>query len=251
MVKEASPASSTSVEPSEVEKFSRLAAEWWNPHGKFAVLHKFNPLRLAYVREQVTARFARDPFAELPYEGLDFLDIGCGGGLLSEPMARLGARVVGIDPSEHNIRIAETHAAEHGLAIDYRAATVETILAENRNFDVILNMEVIEHVREPSRFIDMSAAMLKPEGLMFVATINRTLKSFGLAIIAAEYILGWLPRGTHQWENFITPVELQTYLKAAGLKPIETVGAAFNPIAGVWQRSRDTDVNYITLATRP
>jgi 2-polyprenyl-6-hydroxyphenyl methylase/3-demethylubiquinone-9 3-methyltransferase len=253
MVKEtlAPPSSSPSVAPSEIEKFSRLAAEWWDPYGKFAVLHKFNPLRLAYIREQVTARFARDPFANLPYDRLEFLDIGCGGGLLSEPMARLGARVVGIDPSEKNIKTAKTHAAEHGLAIDYRSATAEALAAENRNFDVILNMEVIEHVREPSRFIRTCAAMLRPEGLMFVATINRTFKSFGLAIIGAEYILGWLPRGTHQWENFITPEELQAYLDAAGLKPIETVGVVFNPLSGSWQRSRDTGVNYMILATRP
>ena len=243
--------SSPSVEPAEVEKFSRLAAEWWNPDGKFAVLHKFNPLRLAYIREQVTARFGRDPFSNHPYAGLDFLDIGCGGGLLSEPMARLGARVTGIDPSEKNIKTAVTHSEEQALAINYRVASAETLAAEGQRFDVILNMEVVEHVREPAQFIRTCASMLKADGFMFVATISRTLKSFGLAIIGAEYILGWLPKGTHRWENFITPEELHDQLEAAGLKPIETVGVIYNPLAGAWQRSKDTDVNYMTLASRP
>jgi 2-polyprenyl-6-hydroxyphenyl methylase/3-demethylubiquinone-9 3-methyltransferase len=251
MVKNAQAAYSSlsSVEPAEVERFSRLAAEWWNPQGKFAVLHKFNPVRLAYIREQVTARFARDPFAGKPYAGLDILDIGCGGGLLSEPMARLGGRVTGIDPSEKNIKTAVTHANEQALEIDYRAATAEMLAVGNRRFDVILNMEVIEHVNEPAQFVRTCASLLKPGGLMFIATINRTLKSFGFAIVGAEYILGWLPRGTHQWENFITPTELDGYLAAAGLHPIETTGVIYNPLTGAWRRSRDTDVNYIALAS--
>lgn len=243
--------SSPSVEPAEVEKFSALAAEWWNPKGKFAVLHKFNPLRLGYIREQVAARFARDPFSMRPYAGLDFLDIGCGGGLLSEPVARLGGRVTGVDPSEKNIKTAFVHAEEQALAIDYRVATAEDLAAEGKRFDVILNMEVIEHVNEPAQFIRICASMLKPGGLMFVATINRTFKSFSLAIIGAEYVLGWLPRGTHQWENFIAPEELDAHLTAAGLTPIETVGVIYNPLTGAWQRSRDTDVNYMMLARRP
>jgi 2-polyprenyl-6-hydroxyphenyl methylase / 3-demethylubiquinone-9 3-methyltransferase len=248
---EAAYSSSPSVEPAEVEKFSLLAAEWWNPNGKFAILHKFNPLRLGYIREQVTARFARDPFSSRPYAGLDFLDIGCGGGLLSEPVARLGARVTGVDPSEKNIKTAIVHAEEQALAIDYRVASAEDLAAEGHRFDVILNMEVIEHVNEPAQFIRTCASMLKPGGLMFVATINRTFKSFGLAIIGAEYVLGWLPRGTHQWENFIAPEELNVHLTAAGLRPIETVGVIYNLLTGAWQRSRDTDVNYMTLASRP
>jgi 2-polyprenyl-6-hydroxyphenyl methylase/3-demethylubiquinone-9 3-methyltransferase len=243
--------SSPSVQPAEVEKFSALAAEWWNPDGKFAILHKFNPVRLAYIREQVTARFARDPFSNKPYAGLDFLDIGCGGGLMSEPVARLGARVTGVDPSEKNVKTAIVHADEQALAVDYRAATAETLAAEGRQFDVILNMEVIEHVNEPAQFIRTCASMLRPGGLMFVATINRTFKSFALAIIGAEYVLGWLPRGTHHWENFITPDELKDHLTATGLRPIETVGVIYNVLTGTWQRSRDADVNYMTLASRP
>jgi 2-polyprenyl-6-hydroxyphenyl methylase/3-demethylubiquinone-9 3-methyltransferase len=242
---------SPSVEPAEIEKFSALAADWWNPQGKFAVLHKFNPLRLAYIREQVTARFARDPFARQPYAGLKFLDVGCGGGLLSEPAARLGAEVTAIDPSERNIKTAMVHAQEQALSIDYRVATVETLAAEGRTFDVILNMEVIEHVNEPGKFVRACASMLRPEGLMFLATINRTFKSFALAIIGAEYVLGWLPKGTHQWEKFITPEELLAGLEAAGLKPLETTGVVYNPFSGAWQKSRDTDVNYLILAVRP
>jgi 2-polyprenyl-6-hydroxyphenyl methylase/3-demethylubiquinone-9 3-methyltransferase len=242
---------SASVEPAEVDKFSRLAAEWWDPHGKLAVLHKFNPLRLAYIREQVTARFSRDPFVRQPYHGLDFLDIGCGGGLLSEPIARLGGNVTGIDPSEENIRIAARHAEEQLLAIDYRVATAERLSAEGRQFDVILNMEVVEHVRDPAEFIGRCGSMLKPGGLMVTATISRTFKSFALAIIGAEYILSWLPKGTHHWESFITPEELGSYLEAAGLKPVDTVGVVYNPFSGEWQRSGDTDVNYMMLASRP
>ena len=252
MVKASSMAiSSPSLDPAEVEKFSKLASEWWDPSGKFAVLHKFNPLRLAYIREQVTARFSKDPFLSHPYEGLDFLDVGSGGGLLSEPIARLGGRVTAIDPSEQNIRMAIVHAEEHALDIDYRVATAEELASEDRRFDVILNMEVIEHVRHPPDFLAVCASMLRPEGLMFTATISRTLKSFLLAIIGAEYVLRWLPQGTHQWENFITPDELDGYLRSAGLRPIETLGTIYNPLNGSWQRARDTDVNYMTLAAKP
>jgi 2-polyprenyl-6-hydroxyphenyl methylase / 3-demethylubiquinone-9 3-methyltransferase len=252
MVKASSTAgSSPSLDPVEVQKFSRLAAEWWDPAGKFAVLHKFNPLRLAYIREQVTARFQRDPFATHPYEGLDFLDIGCGGGLLSEPIARLGAQITAIDPSEENISTAQVHAEEYSLNIDYRVATAEELASEERRFDVILNMEVVEHVRRPADFLAVCASMLRPEGLLFTATISRSLKSFLFAIIGAEYILHWLPKGTHHWENFITPKELDGYLTAAGLRPLETLGVVYNPLHGAWQRSRDADVNYMTLATKP
>ena len=196
-----------SLDPAEVEKFSKIAAEWWNPKGKFGVLHVFNPVRLAYIKEQVCGRLSRDPLERRPFEGLRFLDIGCGGGLLTEPMARLGARITGVDPSEKNIKTATVHAAEMGLDIDYRAATAEDLAAAGEIFDVILNMEVIEHVADPSAFTRTCCNLLKPGGLMFVATLNRTLKSFGLAIIGAEYVLGWLPKGTHQWEKFITSAE--------------------------------------------
>jgi 2-polyprenyl-6-hydroxyphenyl methylase/3-demethylubiquinone-9 3-methyltransferase len=239
-----------SVDPREVEKFSRLAAEWWDPHGKFAVLHKFNPVRIAYVREQATAWLARDPHVRAPLAGLRLLDIGCGGGLLSEPMARLGAEVVGIDPSEANIKTAMVHAEESGLSIDYRATTVEALAERGEQFDIILNMEVIEHVAAPEAFLAAAAQMLKPGGLMFIATLNRTLKSFALAIIGAEYILGWLPRGTHQWENFITPDELSGFAERAGLKRLDLTGVVYNPLSGSWARASDSDVNYMMLAMR-
>ena len=240
-----------SLDPAEVEKFSALAADWWNPDGKFAVLHKFNPVRLAYVREQLTARFGRDPFHRRPYEGLSFLDIGCGGGLLSEPMARLGAEVTGIDPSERNIGTARHHAVAQGLAIDYRVATAEDLAGEARRFDVILNMEVIEHVLDPPAFMVTCASLLKPGGFMIVATINRTLASFALAIVGAEYVLGWLPRGTHHWEKFITPAEMEAMFVDAGLRPVDCVGVVFSPLAGSWSRSANTSVNYMSLAERP
>jgi 2-polyprenyl-6-hydroxyphenyl methylase/3-demethylubiquinone-9 3-methyltransferase len=242
---------SPSLDAEEVAKFSRLAAEWWDPNGKFAVLHKFNPVRLAYIRDHVTARFARDPHGPKPLAGLRLLDIGCGGGLLSEPMARLGADVVAIDPSEKNVATARVHAEETGLAIDYRAATAEDLGQGGERFDVILNMEVIEHVNDPASFVAVCARLLKPGGLMFVATLNRTLKSFAFAIIGAEYVLGWLPRGTHHWEKFITPEELDRHLADAGLKRADLTGVIYNPLTGAWTRSRDADVNYMVVADKP
>jgi 2-polyprenyl-6-hydroxyphenyl methylase/3-demethylubiquinone-9 3-methyltransferase len=239
-----------SLDSAEVEKFSKIAAEWWNPKGKFAVLHVFNPVRLAYIKEQVAARFARDPYRRRPFEGLRVLDIGCGGGLLSEPMARLGAAVTGIDPSERNIVTARVHAGEQDLAIDYRAATAEELATGGETFDVILNMEVIEHVAAPEAFVRTCSALLAPGGLIFVATINRTLKSFGLAILGAEYILGWLPKGTHQWEKFITPGELEDWLAASGLARLDRIGVTYNPFAREWRRARDMDVNYMLVAQK-
>ncbi|CAN5400707.1 bifunctional 2-polyprenyl-6-hydroxyphenol methylase/3-demethylubiquinol 3-O-methyltransferase UbiG [soil metagenome] len=241
----------SSIDPAEVEKFSKMAAEWWNPRGKFGVLHVFNPVRLAYIKEQVTARFARDPFDARPFMGLRILDIGCGGGLLTEPMARLGADIVGVDPSERNIKTASVHAAEQEISIDYRVATAEDLAAAGETFDVILNMEVIEHVADPKAFTATCAGLLKPGGLMFVATLNRTLKSFGLAIIGAEYILGWLPKGTHQWEKFIAPGELEDWLAAAGLETCDRSGVVYNPLSNTWRRARDMDVNYMMLARKP
>ena len=241
----------TTVDPAEVERFSVLAAEWWNPTGKFAVLHRFNPVRLAYIREQVTARLGRDPMTRQPFGGLDLLDIGCGGGLLSEPMTRLGARVTGIDPSEKNIHTAAAHAGECGLDIDYRALTAEALAATGARYDVILNMEVIEHVADAALFLSTCTSMLKPGGLMVVATINRTLKAFGLAIIGAEYVLGWLPRGTHQWEKFVTPDELKAGLARSGLVLVDLTGIVYNPIANQWRRAPDTAVNYMLVASKP
>lgn len=239
-----------SLDPSEVDKFSRMAAEWWNPKGKFGVLHVFNPVRLQFIKEQVTARLARDPLDRQPFEGLRFLDIGCGGGLLTEPMARLGASITGVDPSEKNIKTASVHAQEMGLEIDYRVGTAEDLAAAGETFDVILNMEVIEHVADPRAFVATCAAMLKPGGLMFVATLNRTLKSFGLAIIGAEYVLGWLPKGTHQWEKFITPAELKGWLDENGLAVKDEKGVTFSPLTRQWKVSRDMDVNYMLVAQK-
>ena len=240
----------SSIDPAEVARFSALAAEWWNPDGKFGVLHRFNPVRLDYVREQVTARLRIDPNQREPFKGLRILDIGCGGGLLSEPMARLGADVVGVDASEKNIKTASVHAEEQGLDIDYRASTAEDLAAAGEKFDVILNMEVIEHVADPAAFARDCAGMVKPGGLMFVATLNRTLKAFGLAIIGAEYVLGWLPKGTHQWEKFITPDELKSWLAAADCPVVETSGVTYSPLSNTWRKAADTDVNYMVVAQK-
>ena len=239
-----------SLDPSEVAKFSAMAAEWWNPKGKFGVLHVFNPVRLQFIKEQVSARMARDPLERRPFEGLRFLDIGCGGGLLTEPMARLGATIMGVDPSEKNIKTASVHRDEMGLDIDYRVGTAEDLAAAGEQFDVILNMEVIEHVADPKAFTATCSAMLKPGGLMFVATLNRTLKSFGLAIVGAEYVLGWLPKGTHQGEKFITPDELKGWLAENGLTTKEELGVTYNPFNRQWKVSRDMNVNYMLLARR-
>lgn len=240
-----------SLDPAEVEKFSSMAAEWWDPKGKFGVLHVFNPVRLQYIKEQVCARRGLDPLLRRPFAGLRFLDIGCGGGLLCEPMARLGASVVGVDPSEKNIKTAAVHSAEVGLDIDYRQGTAEQLAEAGECFDVILNMEVIEHVADPGAFAATCTSMLKPAGLMVVATLNRTLKSFGLAIIGAEYVLGWLPKGTHQWERFITPAELRGWLEANGLNVRDQTGVSYNPLSRTWKRSRDLDVNYMLVAEKP
>lgn len=239
-----------SIDASEVEKFSQLAAEWWNPKGKFGVLHVFNPVRLQFIKEQACARLGRDPLDRAPFEGLRFLDIGCGGGLLTEPMARLGATIVGVDPSERNIKTAKVHAEEMGLDIDYRAGTAEDLAQEGEKFDVILNMEVIEHVSDPKAFAASTSSMLKPGGLMFVATLNRTLKSFGLAIVGAEYVLGWLPKGTHQWEKFITPDELKGWLAENGLATKEESGVTYSPFSRQWRKSRDMDVNYMVVGQK-
>jgi 2-polyprenyl-6-hydroxyphenyl methylase/3-demethylubiquinone-9 3-methyltransferase len=240
----------TSVDEAELAKFSAIAAQWWDPAGKFAVLHKFNPVRLAYIREQAAAWLGLDPVVLRPLRGLRLLDIGCGGGLLSEPMARLGAAVVGIDPAERNILTARVHAAESELAIDYRVATAEELAEAGETFDIVLNMEVVEHVRDPDRFLAQCARLLKPRGVMVVATINRTFRSFALAIIGAEYVLGWLPRGTHQWEKFVTPEELDAWLKAAGLTVRATEGVIFNPLTLSWSRSADCAVNYMVVAQK-
>ncbi len=241
----------STIDSGEVERFSALAAEWWNPNGKFRPLHKFNPVRLSYIRDRIAERFGRDPHAARPFEGLRILDIGCGGGLLCEPMARLGAQVVGADASATNIEVAKLHAAESGVGIDYRATTAEDLADAGEKFDVVLNMEVVEHVSDIGLFIDKCGEMVSPGGIMFVATINRTLKALGLAIIGAEYVLRWLPRGTHQFGKLVRPDELESALAAAGLGVIDRTGVVYNPLADRWQKSKDMDVNYMVLAERP
>ena len=242
---------SPSVDDAEVARFSAMAAEWWKPDGKFAVLHAFNPVRVSYIRDHVCAAFGLDPERLRPLTGVKLLDIGCGGGLLSEPLAEMGARVTAIDPSERNIKTALVHARERGLDIDYRVGTAEELAAAGATFDVVLNMEVLEHVNDPAAFVRTCGGMVRKGGLMFCATINRTLKSFLMAIVGAEYVLRWLPRGTHQWEKFITPEELEAWLRAAGMKVIDRTGVAYNPFTGKWVKApNDMDVNYMLVARR-
>jgi len=241
----------SSIDPAEVERFSRIAAEWWDPRGKFAPLHRFNPVRLGFIREQALARFGREPAARRPFEGLRLLDIGCGGGLLSEPMARLGFTVTGVDASERNVATAAAHAAPQGLAIDYRAATAEQLLAEGAGpFDVILNMEVIEHVADPAAYLADCARLLAPGGLMVVATLNRTLKALALAKLGAEYVLRWLPRGTHDWRKFLRPDEVRGFLAGEPVEVQGPFGVAYDPLSGRWRRSDDVDVNYMMTVFR-
>ena len=245
------PQKAPSLDEAEIAKFSAMAAEWWRPDGKFAVLHAFNPVRLAFIRDHVTAAFGLDPKAKRPLEGVRILDIGCGGGLISEPLALQGARVTAIDPSEKNIGTAAVHAQEQGVKIDYRVATAEELADAGESFDVVLNMEVLEHVSDPRAFTATCASLVRPGGLMFCATINRTWKAFALAIVGAEYILGWMPKGTHHWEKFITPEELEGWLHENGLAILEKTGVAYNPFTGKWLKApRDMDVNYMLVARR-
>ena len=245
-----SPFLSPSIDPDEVAKFSALAAEWWDPGGKFAPLHKFNPVRLAFIREQAASRFGRDAWSLKPFEGLSLLDIGCGGGLLSEPMARLGFAVTGADASERNIGTARNHAAQSALAITYRAVTAEALAEEGKVFDVVLNMEVIEHVADVGAYLSACSRLLKPGGVTIVATLNKTLKSLALAKFAAEYVLGWMPRGTHDWNRFIPPARLQQGLEETGLTVLKTQGVFFDPLAWDWGLSQDVDVNYMMVAAK-
>ena len=245
------PPASWSIDPADVARFSAIAAEWWDPKGKFAPLHVFNPCRLAFIREQALDRFDRDNSSRAPFEGLTLLDIGCGGGLLSEPMARLGFAVTAIDASERNIKTASTHADEQGLTIGYRPATAEQLLAEGAGpFDVVLTMEVIEHVADPGQFLRTCSQLLKPGGLMIVATLNRTLKALALAKIGAEYVLRWVPAGTHDWKQFLKPEELRAFLAGEPVQMQGPFGVTYNPLTGRWSRSSDSDINYMMTVTR-
>src|SRR3954469_8549885 len=240
----------TSIDPAEVAKFSAIAAEWWDPAGKFAPLHKFNPVRLGFIRTEAAIHLGRDARSLRPLEGLSLLDIGCGGGLLSEPMARLGFAVTGADASDRNIGTAKAHAAQSGLPITYRATTAEALVEEGQSFDVVLNMEVVEHVADVSAYLGACARLVKPGGLTFVATLNKTLKSLALAKIGAEYVLGWLPRGTHDWNRFVPPTELKKSLEKADLNILKTQGVSFDPLNWDWRLSSDVDVNYMIVANR-
>jgi 2-polyprenyl-6-hydroxyphenyl methylase/3-demethylubiquinone-9 3-methyltransferase len=235
----------STIDTAEVAKFSAMAAEWWDPTGKFAPLHKFNPVRLGFIRETAAAHFGRSGLK--PFDGLSLLDIGCGGGLLSEPMSRLGFAVTGVDPSEKNIGTARAHA--DGLPITYRVSSAEVLAAEGALFDVVLNMEVVEHVADLKAYLVACAGLVRPGGLMFVATLNKTLKSLALAKIGAEYVLRWLPPGTHDWNRFVAPAELKRLLEGAGLNPLKTQGVAFDLLAWDWRLSSDTDVNYMIVAS--
>ncbi len=243
-------ASKSTIDEEQVARFSAMADEWWDPLGKFRPLHKFNPVRLEYVREKVCGHFERDPLKPNPFKDLRFLDIGCGGGLLSEPMARLDADVVGADASQTNIEIARIHAGHSQLKIDYRATTAEALEASGEMFDVILNMEVVEHVADVNLFMSSCARMVKPGGLMFAATINRTAKARALAIFMAENVLKWLPKGTHDYDMLVTPEELQAPIVQEGLEVVDQTGVFYNPLTDRWNKSRDMDVNYMILARR-
>ncbi|RYE33617.1 MAG: bifunctional 2-polyprenyl-6-hydroxyphenol methylase/3-demethylubiquinol 3-O-methyltransferase UbiG [Hyphomicrobiales bacterium] len=240
----------STIDPAEVARFDAIARDWWDPKGPMAVLHKFNPVRLAFVRDEACARFGRDPKTMRTLDGLSLVDIGCGGGVLSEPLARLGADVTGLDPAPTNIAVARAHAEKSGLSIDYREETIEAVVESGKRFDIVLAMEVVEHVADVEAFIAACCAAVKPDGLLVMATLNRTLKSYALAIVGAEYILRWLPRGTHDWEKFVTPEELGGAIEGNGFVLGTQTGVIFNPLTGRWSASRDMDVNYMLAAGR-
>ena len=240
-----------SRDPSEIAKFEAMAAEWWDPKGKFKPLHMMNPIRLGYITTQIATEFGRDLKAPRPFEGLRLLDIGCGGGLLSEPMARLGAQVVGADAAPKNIEVARLHADQVGLDIDYRAETAEALLAAGESFDAVLAMEIVEHVAEPPAFVQACHDLLRPGGVLVMSTLNRTARSFAAAILGAEWVMRWLPKGTHEWPRFITPEELAAMMQASGLKVVDRRGMVFNPLSWGWSLSdRDMSVNYAATGVR-
>ena len=239
---------SVSVDPDEMAHFAAMAEDWWNPNGKFKPLHIMNGCRTGFIKDEICAHFMRDPDKNLPLKGLRILDVGCGGGLLCEPMARLGAHVTGVDALEKNVKTATAHAKKSGLKIDYRYGTVEALT--DKPYDVVLNMEVLEHVTDPPAFIKACTHMVRDGGMMFCSTLNRTAKAFTMAIFGAEYVMNWLPKGTHQYKKFITPLELTRMLKNAGLTPDTPQGKVFNPLKQSWKISADTGVNYVVLAVK-
>lgn len=241
---------SGTVDAAEVARFEKIARTWWDAQGPMGVLHKFNPVRLQVIRDEAAKHFKRDIGTGQPLDGLSLLDIGCGGGLLCEPLTRLGAQVTGIDPAPTNVEVAKLHAGQSGLAIDYRQATVEELVAHGERFDIVLSMEVVEHVADVPAFVSACCDAVKPGGLLVMATLNRTLKSFALAIVGAEYVLRWLPRGTHSWDKFITPRELESEISKHGLRIDYRGGVIFNPLLNQWKLSRDMDVNYMLSATK-
>jgi 2-polyprenyl-6-hydroxyphenyl methylase/3-demethylubiquinone-9 3-methyltransferase len=238
------------LDPEEVARFANLAGSWWDANGPFRQLHRITPARLAYLRDRLCQAFARDPKAAASLQGLTILDIGCGGGLVCEPLARLGADVTGIDPAPENIEAARAHARGAGVEVTYKVATAEETADASSQFDAVLLLEVIEHVPDVPSFIARVAPLVKPSGLMILSTLNRTLKAYALAIVGAEFILRWLPVGTHRWERFVTPAELGSALRNAGLAPADTTGMVYDPFADEWRLSADTDVNYFVAATR-
>jgi 2-polyprenyl-6-hydroxyphenyl methylase/3-demethylubiquinone-9 3-methyltransferase len=240
----------TTVDATEIAKFTAMAEAWWDPHGDFKPLHRFNPIRISYIRDVAAAHFGRDTGSEAPLTGLSLLEVGCGGGLLTEPMRRLGAEVTGIDPAPRNIGIARAHAEQSGLKITYLPCAAEDLLESGNRFDIVLAMEVIEHVADVGTFIQDCARLVAPGGLLFVATLNRTAKAFALAIVGAEYVLRWLPRGTHDWRKFVKPSELAQALRKAGMGIDQMTGVTFNPLTERWSLTRDLDVNYM-LAAKP
>lgn len=240
----------STVDPAEVSRFDAMAKSWWDPKGPMAVLHKFNSVRLAYIRDLACEHYGRDPKSLRALDGLDIVDIGCGGGVLSEPLVRLGANVTGLDPAAGNIAVARAHADRSGLSIDYRDETIEAVVAAGRRFDIVLAMEVVEHVADVDAFVAACCAAAKPDGLLVMATLNRTLKSWALAIVGAEYVLRWLPRGTHDWQKFVTPDELEEAIAAGRLTTFSRQGVAYNPLADRWSLSADMDVNYMLAARR-
>jgi 2-polyprenyl-6-hydroxyphenyl methylase/3-demethylubiquinone-9 3-methyltransferase len=240
-----------SVDAAEIDKFRAMAADWWSPTGKFAPLHKFNPVRLGFLRDRAVSHFGLDEASRTPLKGLRILDIGCGGGLVAEPLARLGASVTGVDAGDSNIKAAMVHAEAGGVPVDYRTGTVEGLIAAGENpFDMVLTLEVVEHVADPARFLADCAALVKPGGLMLMATLNRTAKAFALAIVGAEHVLRWLPAGTHDWSKFVTPEEARAAIVGAGLDVEPAIGVSYSPLADRWSISSDTGVNYMLVATR-